>query len=40
MDNQYKVTFQALGDRGEQRVKLRTETPGSKIESPSRIYVQ
>lgn len=40
LGNQYRVTFQALGQRGEQPVKLRTETPGLKIEAPSRIYVQ
>jgi len=39
LDNQYKVTFQALNQRGVQPVKLRTEAPGVKIEGPSRIYV-
>jgi hypothetical protein len=38
--NQYRVTFEALNERGLHSVKLRTELPGLKIESPSRIYVQ
>ena len=38
--NQYKVTIEALNDRGVHPVKLRTELPGLKIEGPSRIYVQ
>ena len=38
--NQYKLTFEALNQRGLQRVKLRTELPGLKLEGPSRVYVQ
>jgi hypothetical protein len=40
LENQYKVTFAAKNARGVQAVKLRTELPGLKIESPSRIYVR
>jgi hypothetical protein len=40
LGNQYKVTFQALNERGMQPVKLRTELPGVKILGPSRIYVR
>jgi hypothetical protein len=40
LDNQYKVTFQALNTHGVQPVKLRSELPGVKIEGPTRIYVQ
>lgn len=40
LDNQYRVTFQAVGGRGEQPVKLLTEVHGLKIAAPSRIWVQ
>ncbi len=38
--NQYQVTIEVLNGKGELPVKLRTETPGLKIEAPSRIYVR
>jgi hypothetical protein len=38
LENQYRVTFEALGEHGMQPVKLRTELPGLKVEGPSRIY--
>jgi hypothetical protein len=40
LDNQYRVTFQALQNKGVQPVKLRTELPGLKVESPTHIYVR
>ncbi|MGP8245082.1 MAG: hypothetical protein ACLQVN_11260 [Bryobacteraceae bacterium] len=40
LENQYKVTFEALNERGVQPVKLRTELPGLKIVGPSRFYVR
>jgi len=38
--NQYQVTIQGSGEKGEQPVKLRTELPGLKIEGPTHIYVR
>jgi hypothetical protein len=40
LDNQYRVTFQALQNKGVQPVKLRTELPGLKVEGPTHIYVR
>jgi hypothetical protein len=40
LENQYKLTFEALNQHGLQPVKLRTELPGLKVEGPSRIYVR
>jgi hypothetical protein len=40
IENQYRVTFNALNGRGAQPVKVRSENPGVKVSSPSRIYVQ
>jgi hypothetical protein len=39
LGNQYRVTIQALNDKGFPTVKLRTELPGLKISGPTRIYV-
>jgi hypothetical protein len=38
--NQYQVTIEVSGEKGEQPVKLRTELPGLKIEGPTHIYVR
>jgi hypothetical protein len=40
LDHQYRVTIQALNEKGVQHVKLRTELPNVKIEGPTQIYVQ
>lgn len=40
LDNQYRVTIEALSDRGVQPVKLRTELRGLKIEGPTQVYVR
>ena len=40
LDNQYQVTISAAPKKGVQPVKLRTELPGLKIQSPTHIYVQ
>jgi hypothetical protein len=40
LDNQYRMTIEALNDKGVQPVKLRTELPGLKIEGPTRVYVR
>ncbi len=40
LDSQYRVTIQALNEKGIQPVKLRTELPNLKIEGPTRIYVR
>jgi hypothetical protein len=40
LDNQYKLTFQAKNEHGVQAVKLRTELPSVKIDSPSRVFIQ
>jgi hypothetical protein len=40
LDNQYRVTIQALGEKGVQAVKLRTELPNTKIQGPAKIYVR
>lgn len=40
LENQYKVTIQALNGKGIQTVKLRTEVRGLKIEGPTHIYVR
>jgi len=40
LDNQYLVTLGALQEKGVQPVKLRTETPGMKVDGPTRVYVR
>jgi hypothetical protein len=40
LENQYQVTIEALNGKGVQSVKVRTEVPGLKIQSPTRIYVR
>jgi hypothetical protein len=40
LDNQYQVTIEVLNKNGDQPVKLRTEVPGLKIETPTHIYVR
>jgi hypothetical protein len=40
LDNQYRVTIEALNDKGVQPVKLRTELRGLKVENPTRVYVR
>jgi hypothetical protein len=40
LENQYKVTIEALNEKGVQPVKLRTELRGLKIESPTYMYVR
>lgn len=37
--NQYQVTIAALNKKGVQPVKLRTESPGVKLQAPTHIYV-
>jgi hypothetical protein len=39
LDNQYLVTIQGPSEKGVQAIKVRTETPGLKIEAPTHIYV-
>jgi hypothetical protein len=39
LDHQYRVTIQALNEKGVQHVKLRTELPNLKIEGPAQIFV-
>jgi len=40
LDNQYRVTIEALNEKGVQPVKLRTELRGLKIEGPTQVYVR
>jgi hypothetical protein len=40
LGNQYEVTIETLGEKGVQPVKVRTELPGVKIESPPRVFVR
>ena len=40
LDHQYQVTIAASHEKGVQPVKVRTELPGLKIDSPTRIYVR
>ncbi|MGA2882994.1 MAG: hypothetical protein ABSG13_28945 [Bryobacteraceae bacterium] len=40
LNNQYRVTIQALNDKGVQPVKVRTELPGTKIQGPTHVYVR
>jgi hypothetical protein len=40
LDNQYQVTIEAFNEKGVQPVRLRTESPGLKIEGPTHVYVQ
>jgi hypothetical protein len=40
LDNQYQVTIAAAPNKGVQPVKLRTESPSLKIQSPTHIYVR
>ena len=37
--HQYRVTIQALNEKGVQPVKVRAEAPGLKIDAPTRVYV-
>jgi hypothetical protein len=39
LDHQYQVTVEALNLKGIQRVKVRSEVPGLKIQGPTRVYV-
>jgi hypothetical protein len=40
LENQYKVTIEALNEKGVQPVKLRTDLRDVKIESPTYMYVR
>jgi len=40
LENQYRVTIEALNEKGVQPVKLRTELPSLKIQGPTHIYVR
>jgi len=40
LENQYKVTIEALNEKGVQTVKLRTDLRDLKIEGPTRLYVR
>jgi len=40
LDNQYQLTIKALHEKGVRPVKLQTELPGLKIQSPTHIYVE
>jgi hypothetical protein len=40
LNNQYRVTFGPLSDKGVQQVKLRVELPGVKVQAPTHVYVQ
>ncbi len=40
LNNQYKITIEALNHKGVEPVKLRTEVPGVKIEGPTHIFVR
>lgn len=40
LNNQYRVTIQALNDKGVQPVKVRIELPGTKIQGPTHVYVR
>ena len=40
LENQYQLTIEGLNDKGVQPVKVRTELPGLKIESPTHVYVR
>ena len=40
LENQYRVTIEAMKEKGVQSVKLRTELPGLKVEGPTHIYVR
>jgi hypothetical protein len=39
LSHQYRVMIQAVGEKGVQSLKVRTEVPGVKIQSPSRVLV-
>jgi hypothetical protein len=39
LDHQYRVTLGSLNEKGIRPVKVRTELPGVKISSPTRIFV-
>jgi hypothetical protein len=39
-ENQYRVRFEPVSGKGVEHVKVRTETPGLKVEAPSEIYVR
>jgi len=40
LENQYKVTIEALNQKGVQPVKVHTEAPGVKIDAPTEIYIR
>jgi hypothetical protein len=40
LENQYKVTIEAVNRKGVQPVKLRTELPGVKIQGPTQVFVR
>ena len=40
LENQYQVTIEGLNEKGVQPVKVRTELPGLKIQSPTHVYVR
>jgi hypothetical protein len=40
LENQYKVSFETMNEKGVQPVKLRSELPGLRIECPTHIYVR
>jgi hypothetical protein len=39
-DNQYQVTIESPNEKGVQRVTVRTELPGLKIQAPTHVYVR
>jgi hypothetical protein len=39
LENQYRVTIEALNGKGVQPMKLRSALPGLKIQGPARIYI-
>jgi hypothetical protein len=40
LENQYQVTLDLVNGKGDERVKVRTEVPGVKIEAPTHIYAR
>ena len=39
-ENQYRVRIEPVSGKGVGHVKVRTETPGLKVEAPAEIYVR
>lgn len=37
-ENQYLLTLEPGGEKGVQPVKVRSETPGLKVEAPTYVY--